>query len=183
MPIARQCFDGPWVKRAVGQCPRRGRAYLDRAVGGKIAQQGLSHDRPGGVLGADEQDVPRAVGRGREAGLNGGYQVRPCAAHVQREVAEQRLGDLYVDGIEQRPAIAVDVCQTAGHQIGQMMRQGVLFDRKRSCDFGRADALGREPHQQAERGQSAGVAEGREGAGGERGIHISRFMEIWIPVE
>ena len=111
-------------------------------------------------------------------GEQGGQQVGPGAAHVEREVADQRFGRVQIDGVEKRPALPFDLHKARRCQVGQMMRQRVLLQPQRLGDLGRPHALRRKPHEQAEDGETAGVAERGEGMGGAILFHASGLSEL-----
>ena len=185
---------GPQPRNVVAIAPqhveRKGVQFGARADPGRegpepaaaqVAQQRLGKDRPGRVAGTEEQHVEAGVTHGGDVlfgGKDGGDEVGPAPAHVEGEVADQRLGRVEIDGIEQRPALPGDGQQARGGQVGEVVGQGVRPEPQGRGDLGRPYAPGGEAHQQAEDRQPVGMAEGGEGMGGAIMFHDSRIMEM-----
>ena len=80
---------------------------------------------------------------------------------------------LQIHTVEQRAPLPGRADQPRAVQIGQVVRQGILFEIKRFGDLGRAYTLRHVTHQQPEHRQPPGMAERGESGNGKIRIHIS----------
>lgn len=108
----------------------------------------------------------------------GSKQICPSPADIKGEVADQPFGRVKIDRVVERPPLPFDPDKARGREIGQMMRQGVLFQAKRLGDLCRAHASRGKTHEKAKDSQPAGMAKGGKGMNGAIVFHISRLMEI-----
>ena len=153
-------------------------------------KQCLGKDRAGRVARADEKHVEIGVGDVRVhlggvlwGGEQGGKEIGPGTTHIEGEVADQSLGRVEIDGVEERPADPRDLHKARCGQVGQMVRQRVLLHPKRLGDLGRPHALRGKAHQEAKDRHPAGMAECGEGMGSAILFHISRLKEIICVVQ
>ena len=113
----------------------------------------------------------------------GGKEIGPRTAHIECKVTDQTLGHIEVDRIIKGPAGAGDLHKARGSQVGQMMRQCVLFYPERPCDLCRSHALRCKTHQKPKDSHPAGMAECGKSVGGAILFHNSRLKEVKYTVQ
>jgi hypothetical protein len=164
--------------------PRAGREGLEGATP-QVAQKDFGKDRAGRVARADETHVEIGIAvrcRHRISVLVSGKQrskkIRPAAANIEREIADEGLSRVEVDRIMERTPTPRHADKTRGSQVGQVVRERVLLQTKRGSDLGRPHTLRREPHEKAKDRKSARVTQDRTGVGGAIPFHISQLPEM-----